>query len=276
MIAKTKTLNNSAFFILAAVSLFMSLWLFWQFGSNVFSATLLAICGAGVEMLKILNLLIWRNQFAMKQKKKSYTPLFIYLMIAIASCFASMSFGVKEIEKVSIRQLGDTGKAEVIEMKITQLQRQAGHKSTKYITGLQSQISDLRGQIPTRGFRVIEKTKEINAEISILNGKIRDASKVKDNENIHSQLAILKSQLAKAKFNSVDTKGSFAIMAGVLGCSVEMIMIVFLAFVTITIEVGIASTSPGVVAGVKAVKKKIKKKYVKGELGQTSLWSFVA
>jgi len=271
MIAKTKLLNNIAFFPFVAVSLFMTLWLFWQFGSNIMAAILLCVSGAAVEVFKILMLLRWRNQVAMKRKRKDYFPLFVYLMIAIASCFASMSFGVKEIEKVSALQMGDVGKSEVIEMRIAQLQNQASHKNTGYIENLKKQINDLRSKIPNKGMNIIKKTKEINVEISKINKIIYAASKVRDNSSIHTKIQILKIELAEARFNSIDTKGSFKVMADVFGIRTETIMIIFLLFVTVTIEVGIASTSTGFSSG---VKKKVVKK--KKNNGQISIFNVVA
>jgi hypothetical protein len=250
----------------------MSLWLFWQFGSNPFTASLLCLCGAAVETFKILSLLRWKNQVTLKKKRKNYTPLLMYILIAIASCFASMAFGVKEIEKVAISQMGNTGKGDVILMRISQLRKQAGHKNTGYIAGLKKQIEDLRKQIPTRGFKVVQKTKEINAEISKLNALINRNSQVKDNSKIHNEIERLKIQLADIKFNSIDSKGAFAVMADVFGITVNTIMIIFLAFVTIIIEVGIASTS----AGISNTKKKKAKKKKKQTYGQLSLLNMVA
>jgi TolA-binding protein len=275
VIAKTRTLNNSAFTLFTAVSLFMSLWLFYQFGSNIFSASILCICGAAVETFKILTLLRWRNQVEMKRKKKNHSLLLIYLMIALASCFASMAFGVKEIEKVSVRQLGDTGTAQVIEMRIAALKKKAGHKNTAYIAGLRNQIEILKGQIPSRGLRIIEKTKQINDEISKINARIAQASQVSDNRHIHDEIQRLKGEYAAAKFHSVDSKGAFAVMAETIGVTVNTIMLVFLAFVTITIELGIAQTSSGF-AEARRKPAKRKKREKRGEKGQITLFNHVA
>jgi hypothetical protein len=255
MIAKTKTLNNLVFFPLVTVSLIMTIWLFYQFGSNVVSSVLLCIIGAGIEAFKILSLIRWKNQ-KLLNRKRQYSPLFLYTVMAVASCFASLAFGIKEIEKVSAIQMTDTGRGEVIQMRISQLTKQAGHKNSTYITGLQRQIETLKGQIPTRGISIIKKTKEINDEISKLNEQIKKAAQVKDNAYIHNQIEKLKKEYAHVRLTTIDTKGTFAIVADAFGIKTETIMIIFLTFVTIIIEVGIASTSATVATSVRKAAKK--------------------
>lgn len=268
-IAKTKTITKLVFFPLAVVGAGFSLKLFWDFGDSVLSSIAWAIVGAGMEALKLIFLLRWQTAVFLKKRPKLIN-IMGYLSLALLCAIASLVFGITTIERQSLKGASSTAKAQELKMRIQDTEARISNLAISSSTdderqSIKKQISALTRQIDAVTVNVSERSIALTQEIERLQARLRSfGHETTDNrkESLLAALGQLRKEYAEVALTESSTKGSFETIAATIGVKQDTVMVFFLLFVVLAMEVGMAVTSGGAISG--EAGKKISKK-VKGK-----------
>lgn len=263
-LTKTTFISKIIFWPLTVVSTIFTAVLFFEFAETVFTGCLWVVVGLSMESLKILFLARVGNALYIKRSVR-WHDLVLYISFAVLSAVASLSFGISTIERQAIGvEAGDSRRVE-LSMKIKdaeeRLARWAAPDAEGERVSIDRQIDSLTKQITNVTEHVSERSLQITHEIQRLRtarnniGKGMDAQK----DALITALAQMKRDHAIVSRGTLKAKGSFQTLADVLGVTVNSVMVCFLMFTVIAIEIGMAVTAGSATAGSPVVGKKKKK-----------------
>lgn len=263
-IHKTSLVSKIVFWPMSAVSTVFTVTLFYDFGASVFTSILWSVVGITLEFLKILFLFKWQNAvFLRRPARPSHVGM--YLSLAALSVFASLVFGISTIEKQSLGIDAKNGHVSELAMRI----KDAEDRLSKYQApnaeaerrSIDRQIDALTRQITNITESVSERSIQITREIQRLQNIRNQAGNGIDPQKdaLITSISSMRREYALASNGSVKAMGSFETLASVLGVSVNAVMVIFLMFTVIAIEIGMAVTAGSATAGSPVVGKKKKK-----------------
>ena len=255
-IAKTKTITKLVFFPLAVVGAGFTLKLFFEFGDNIVSSIAWAIVGAGMEALKLIFLLRWQTAVFLKKRPKVIN-IVGYLSLALLCALASLVFGITTIERQSLKGSAATAKAQELRIRIQDTEARISNlaisaQSDDERQSIKKQISALTRQIDQITVNVSERSIALTQEIERLQARLRSFGyETIDNrkETLLQALGQLRKEYAEVALSESSTKGSFETIAATIGVKQDTVMVWFLFFVVLAMEVGMAVTSGGAIFG---------------------------
>ena len=233
MFFKTNTLKKMVFIPVVGISALMTSLLFFQFGSNYFTAALFVVVGLSIQGYQIISLLEWKN--SIMRKRLFFGSLTKYLIITLTSCIASIAFGVKEIDhKITIM---DVSNVEIVSIERVIENRKSLLGRNRENDIIYNQINILQSQIPRLKYNISERSKILNDEINKLKLTIVD------DRFILSEISKMEKKAAILKSENSSIRESFQVIADIFNINLKSVMLIFMVFITISIESMIYSTS---------------------------------
>lgn len=265
----TTFLSKIIFYPFAVTSTIFTVILFYDFGDSIPKGVIWAVVGFGMDAMKIYFLAKIGNAMQTRHNVKAYLVA-LYLMFAGLSSIASLVFGISTIERQAMKVDGEGGAKYELAMRI----KDAEERLQKYPTqdndgerrSIDRQIEALTGQISNITVGVSERSIQITREIRDLRERRNRVGKGKDAEKdaLIQSISDMRRDYAVAARGSEKAKASFQVFADFLGVKLNTLMVAFLGFVVISMEIGMAFTSgPAVsslISGEMAKPKKEKKK----------------
>lgn len=258
----TTFLSKLIFYPFAVTSTIFTVILFYDFGDSIPKGVIWAVVGFGMDGMKIYFLAKIGNAMQRRHHVKPY--------------LASLVFGISTIERQAMKVDGEGGVKYELAMRIKdaedRLQKYPAQDNEGERRSIDRQIEALTGQISNITVGVSERSIQITREIRDLRERRNRIGKGKDTEKdaLIQSISEMRRDYAQALRGSEKAKASFQVFADFLGVKLNTLMVAFLGFVVISMEIGMAFTSGPAVAsliGVEPAKAKKKKK----ETAQMSL-----
>lgn len=247
-IAPTKLLAKIVFIPMVAVSGIFTVKLFFDFGSDLLSGMLWSVVGLALEIAKILFLTRWSNQVYLNRKVKPVNAV-LYLSLAFLSAIASVVWGISTVEKQAMSVESESTRLAEVVLKIkdaeSRLKAIEGYDTDGERKSIDRQIDSLSFQIANITHDISERSIAITKEIERLQDRKRNLGRNADDEKskIIATIGELKRERSSIMSVTQKTKGSFEVLANALGVATNTVMVAFLFFVVVAIEVVMAVTS---------------------------------
>lgn len=253
MLIKTRNIKKSIFVFSVVISCIMTAKLYFDFGNNIISGLLFLFVGLCLQGFQVLCLLEYKN--SLRMKRPNNIKYAYYWIITVSSLIATMAFGMNIINKTIANDSFAYQQYEMTKKNIAILQLD---NTDIKIAQLQNEINARMDTISKLTYNVSERSKSHYDEISKLNMMILDLqspeSKMKNNELLITE----QKKLSDLELKLSSIKGAFEIISDSLHVPLNTVMIVFLFFISIGIEVMVYSSSDIMESNV--VKKKEKEK----------------
>lgn len=265
MLSKTKIIAKLAFYTLSVASSVFMILIFYQFGENQFYKIVWGAVGIGLDLSKIFFRTQVTNAMGMRQKVKKELVA-IYLLIAFACVACGIIFGISSIQKIDkINASENASMAETAiriddaEQKIKSISE--SDKTETARANIQRQIDALARQSDI--VSNVEQSIFISREVQNLENQKknlgRESLDAKKDETLKT-LTQLKKEYSSQVLAEQNVKGAFQVVAEVTHIPHKAVMVIFLFFVIITMEILIAYTSASALLPSKKPTPKVKKK----------------